>query len=87
MHLFRPDENAPGGDGYILSRAGARKLLDWLAEDGFAEDVDWRLIAYGLTPAQIAALPRPSHAGPGWTASASWCAGLSGWRLTCCTHR
>ncbi len=64
MHLFRPDENAPGGDGYVLSRAGARKLLDWLAEDGFAEDVDWRLIAYGLTPAQIAALPRPSHAGP-----------------------
>ncbi len=64
MALFPPDDNAPGGDGYVLSRRGAQKLLAWVAEDGFAEDVDWRLIAYGLSPAEIAALPRPSHAGP-----------------------
>ncbi len=64
MQIFPPEDNAPGGDGYILSREGARKLLDWVAQDGFAEDVDWRLIAYGLSPAAIAGLPRPSHAGP-----------------------
>jgi len=64
MAAFHPEDNAPGGDGYVLSRAGAVKLLGWLAEDGFSEDVDWRLIAYGLTPAEIAGLPRPGHAGP-----------------------
>ena len=64
MQAFPPDDNAPGGDGYILSREGARKLLEWVGEDGFGEDVDWRLIAYGLSPAAIAGLPRPSHAGP-----------------------
>jgi tetratricopeptide (TPR) repeat protein len=64
MTVFHPEDNAPGGDGYVLSAAGARKLLAWVEADGFAEDVDWRLIAYGLTPEEIAALPRPSHAGP-----------------------
>ncbi len=64
MHAFPPEDNAPGGDGYLLSHAGARKLLRWVERDGFAEDVDWRLLAYGLTPAEIAGLPRPSHAGP-----------------------
>ncbi|MBV8911938.1 MAG: glycosyltransferase family 25 protein [Acetobacteraceae bacterium] len=64
MHAFHPEDNAPGGDGYLLSAAGARKLLAWVTEDGFAEDVDWRLIAYGLAPEDIASLPRPSHAGP-----------------------
>ena len=64
MHAFPAEDNAPGGDGYVLSREGARKLLDWVGEDGFGEDVDWRLIAYGLSPGAIAGLPRPSHAGP-----------------------
>lgn len=63
LAAFHPDDNAPGGDGYLLSAQGARKLLDWVEADGFAEDVDWRLIAYGLSPAEIAALPRPSHCG------------------------
>ncbi len=63
MAAFHPDDNAPGGDGYLLSRAGAEKLLAWIAEDGLAGDVDWRLLAYGLTPDAITAIPRPSHAG------------------------
>ena len=58
---FPPDENAPGTDGYVLSAAGARKLLAWVKEDGFAHDVDWRVLAYGLTSAECAALP-PGHA-------------------------
>ena len=64
MTAFHPENNAPGGDGYILSWAGVRKLLDWVEADGFSDDVDWRLVAYGLTGDEIAALPRPGHAGP-----------------------
>ena len=59
---FDPDDNAPGADGYLLSAAGARKLLAWVEQDGFAHDVDWRLVTYGLTEADQATLPRHSHA-------------------------
>ena len=45
---FPPEDNAPGADGYLLSAAGARKLLAWVEQDGFAHDVDWRLLTYGL---------------------------------------
>ncbi len=58
---FPPDDNAPGTDGYVLSAGGARKLLSWVEEDGFAHDVDWRVLAYCLSPAACAALP-PGHA-------------------------
>lgn len=61
MQEFYPEDNAPGGDGYFVSQAGARRLLDWVKTDGFAADVDWRLLAYGLYPAEVEALP-PSHA-------------------------
>ena len=54
---FPPEDNAPGGDGYLLSAQGAAKLLRWVAQDGFAGDLDWRLLAYGMDPAAIAALP------------------------------
>lgn len=59
---FAPDHNAPGADGYLVSAAGAHKLLEWVARDGFAGDVDWRLLAYGLTPDEVASLPRAGHA-------------------------
>lgn len=49
MAAFPVDDNAPGGDGYFVSQAGARALLDRVAADGFAGDVDWRLVAYGLS--------------------------------------
>ena len=62
MRCFPAWRNAPGADGYLLSAAGAAKLLRWVERDGFAGDVDWRLLAYGLTPAQCAALPADSHA-------------------------
>ena len=55
---FDPNDNAPGGDGYIVSAQGAAKLLAWVAQDGFTGDVDWRLLAYGMNEAAIAALPR-----------------------------
>ena len=35
MLCFPSWRNAPGADGYRLSAAGAQKLLDWVARDGF----------------------------------------------------
>ena len=58
MRGFPPEDNAPGGDGYFLSAQGAEKLLRWVAHDGFAGDLDWRLLAYGMDEAATAALPR-----------------------------
>ncbi len=55
---FPPEDNAPGGDGYLLSAQGAAKLLGWVAQDGFAGDLDWRLLAYGMDDAATAALSR-----------------------------
>lgn len=62
MRGFPPEDNAPGGDGYFLSAQGAAKLLDWVAQDGFAGDLDWRLLAYGMNEAAIAALSRQAFA-------------------------
>ena len=62
MRGFPPDDNAPGGDGYIVSRQGAAKLLAWVGQDGFTGDVDWRMLAYGMDPAAIDALPRHAFA-------------------------
>ena len=62
MQAFHPDDNAPGADGYILAAAAARTLLAWVEQDGLAGDVDWRLLAYALTPGDIAALAPHAHA-------------------------
>ncbi len=59
---FPPEDNAPGADGYIISAQGATKLLAWVADDGFTGDVDWRLLAYSMDPAAIAALPPNAYA-------------------------
>lgn len=62
LAAFLPDDNAPGGDGYLISRAGARALVDRVAADGFAGDVDWRLLAYALGPEERARIPAHFHA-------------------------
>lgn len=62
MQGFHPEENAPGGDGYLVSRRGAERLLEWTAQDGFADDVDWRMLAYGLGAADVASIPAHAHA-------------------------
>lgn len=59
---FAPEDNAPGADGYLLSAAGARKLLRWVREDGLGHDVDWRLVCYALTAAEAATLAPHGHA-------------------------
>jgi GR25 family glycosyltransferase involved in LPS biosynthesis len=40
---------APGTDGYILSKVGANKLIEWVAIDSLFTHVDLRLMAYSLT--------------------------------------
>jgi GR25 family glycosyltransferase involved in LPS biosynthesis len=42
------DWGSAGTDGYLISPAGARALLELIAVDGIAGDVDWRLVSYGL---------------------------------------
>jgi glycosyl transferase family 25 len=57
MRAMHPENNACGTDGYLVSRTGAAKLLAWVTEDGMADDVDWRMVAYGLSAAEWAGLP------------------------------
>ena len=57
--------NAPGAYGYFLSRRGAERLLDLVARDGFAGDVDWRLIAYSIGTADHERLSPESFARTG----------------------
>lgn len=63
--VLRPDvaAAAPGADGYLLSPAGARKLLEAVAIDGFAGHVDWRILRYCL------ALEDVRSASQGWLRS------------------
>ena len=62
MRAFWPETTAPGADGYLISREGARKLLAWVTADGMADDVDWRMVAYGLADAEIASIPEGVYA-------------------------
>lgn len=62
MQGFDPGQDAVGTDGYLVSRAGARALLEWTAADGFAGNVDWRMLAYALSPAARGAIPAGSMA-------------------------
>ena len=56
------DWRAPGTDGYLVSRRGARRLLERVARDGLFGDVDWRLVFYGLGPDWPARFEPGSHA-------------------------
>jgi GR25 family glycosyltransferase involved in LPS biosynthesis len=44
--------NAPGGEGYLLSREGARKLLEILARRKIFMEVDWLIFFHCLSPEQ-----------------------------------
>jgi Glycosyltransferase family 25 (LPS biosynthesis protein) len=48
--------------GYFMSPQGARLLLSRVARDGASADVDWRLMAYAMSPAERRAL-RKENAG------------------------
>lgn len=53
---------AAGTDGYFISRRGAKRLIDWVRQDGFWGDIDWRLILYALAKDWQACLPPDSFA-------------------------
>lgn len=57
-----------GAYGYIVSRAGAEKLIANVIEDGFFGDVDWRMLAYALDAGTIKSLPEKSFARRAMTA-------------------
>ena len=42
-------KRALGSDGYLLSKAGALHLLQWVEQDSYFAHVDMRLIAYSVT--------------------------------------
>jgi GR25 family glycosyltransferase involved in LPS biosynthesis len=44
--------NAPGGEGYLLSREGARKLLDIFSRRKIYMEVDWLIFFHCLSPEQ-----------------------------------
>lgn len=44
----KESKRAPGGDGYLLSPEGARKMLEAVAVEGFGSHVDWRMLRYGI---------------------------------------
>jgi len=61
---LRPGERrAPGAEGYLLSRQGARALLAAVGRDGFHGFVDWRLWRYGIGEEDIARIGDPLLAG------------------------
>lgn len=49
---------AVGTDGYLLSKAGAGKLVAAVERDGYAAHVDWRLLRYCLDQDVVAPLIR-----------------------------
>jgi GR25 family glycosyltransferase involved in LPS biosynthesis len=53
-----PSRAAPGGDGYLLTPAGAKKLIRAVRDDGFGGHVDWRLLRYGCTREAMLAVGR-----------------------------
>lgn len=57
-----PTWRAAGTDGYFISRTGAERLIDWLREDGFWGDIDWRLIFYALGKEWRTCLPAEGFA-------------------------
>jgi GR25 family glycosyltransferase involved in LPS biosynthesis len=52
--------SGPGGDGYLLAPAGARKLIAACAKDLCFGHVDGRLLRYAATEADLAKLPEKS---------------------------
>jgi GR25 family glycosyltransferase involved in LPS biosynthesis len=45
--------NSVGADGYVLSKVGASKLLGRVAQDWFFGHVDWRLLRYCVSRADL----------------------------------
>jgi glycosyl transferase, family 25 len=55
------NRTAVGSDAYLLSKAGAAKLLQYFARDGFYSHVDLRVAAYSLTLEEMETLPQRQY--------------------------
>jgi GR25 family glycosyltransferase involved in LPS biosynthesis len=51
---------APGGEGYILSRNGARKLIDLVSRFGIHGDVDWFMVVMSLSDEERKSFAAPA---------------------------
>lgn len=55
------DQKAPGGDGYLLTKRGAKRLMEGVAVHGIYGDVDWFLLSCGVRQEEFAKLPGSSN--------------------------
>jgi GR25 family glycosyltransferase involved in LPS biosynthesis len=53
VRKLRMVKHGVGGDGYILTQAGAAKLLRAVEADRLFGHVDWRLLRYSLSPEDL----------------------------------
>jgi GR25 family glycosyltransferase involved in LPS biosynthesis len=53
LRKLKTVKHGVGGDGYILSQAGAVKLLRAVEVDRFYGHVDWRMLRYCLSPKDL----------------------------------
>jgi hypothetical protein len=60
LQRLEASHGGPGGDGYLLTPAGARKLLAALATDYYYGHVDGRLLRYATAEDDLARLPEKS---------------------------
>ncbi|MBN8993910.1 MAG: glycosyltransferase family 25 protein [Rhizobiales bacterium] len=60
LQRLEASHGGPGGDGYLLTPAGARKLLAACATDFYFGHVDGRLLQYATGEEALAALPEKS---------------------------
>jgi hypothetical protein len=51
------EQRAIGTDGYLVTRAGARKLIDNYEQDRVFSPTDWQMVLYCLTAAEVEHLP------------------------------
>lgn len=50
-----------GGDGYLVTRAGAQRLLSYVQKDSFFSHVDLRLFVYGLRKGSVFGISSSDH--------------------------
>jgi GR25 family glycosyltransferase involved in LPS biosynthesis len=86
LPLLNDRPGGVGGDGYILTPGGARKLLDAVSKDLFFGHVDWRLLRYCVKPEDlegelnesfVASVIRSHHnpqRAPAWGVLRAYCA-------------
>ena len=63
LQLLDANHGGPGGDGYLLTPGGARKLLSACLKDYYYGHVDGRLLQYATSEEDLAMLPEAAWIG------------------------